>query len=186
MSLALMSQLITILLCIGVIVQATRMMRELKAVTNGDMSAVVTGLDRATLQASAVLADLKRTLGTDGAALAQALADGQELQEELTMLIGIANSMAERLVDAGKTRPGPTIDMDDMSAQPAHFAQPAHSAQPAMSAPSMMAAAHMPVQPVAPVMPDAAFVPPVQPETQEARETREIREMLEPYLREIA
>lgn len=173
MSLALMSQLITIVLCIGVIVQATRMMRELKAVTNGDMSAVVTGLDRATLQASAVLADLKRTLGTDGAALAQALADGQELQEELTMLIGIANSMAERLVDAGKARPGPTIDMEDMSAQPA------------MSAPSMMAA-QMPVQPAAPVMPDAAFVPPAQPETQEAREAREIREMLEPYLREIA
>jgi len=173
MSLALMSQLITIVLCIGVIVQATRMMRELKAVTNGDMSAVVTGLDRATLQASAVLADLKRTLGTDGAALAQALADGQELQEELTMLIGIANSMAERLVDAGKTRPGPTINMAEASAPPI------------MSAPIAMPA-HMPAQPVAPVMPDATFVTPELPETQESKEAREIREMLEPYLREIA
>lgn len=184
MSLALMSQLITILLCVGVIVQSTRMMRELKAVTNGDMSAVVTGLDRATVQASAVLADLKRTLGTDGAALAQALADGQELQEELTMLIGIANSMAERLVEAGKTRPGPTIDMADA---PASSVMSAPTASVAMAAQTSV---QMPVQPAAPatapIMPDAARAPSALPETQEAREAREIREMLEPYLREIA
>jgi hypothetical protein len=104
MNFALMSQLITIMLCVGVIVQATRMMRELKTVANGDMAAVVSGLDRATTQASMVLAELKRTLGGDGAAMAETLSQGREIQEELTMLIGIANSMAERLVEAGQAR----------------------------------------------------------------------------------
>lgn len=111
MTLTLMSHAITILLCVGVIIQSTRMMRQLRAVADSEMGAVVTGLDRAIVQASAVLADLKRTLSTDGAALAQTLADGTELREELTMLIGIANSMAERLVEAGQSRPGPVLDM---------------------------------------------------------------------------
>jgi hypothetical protein len=105
MSLALMSNLLTILLCIGVIIQGTRMLSRLKTVSDGQMGAIVSGLDRATAQASLVLADLKRTLGQDGAALAQSLADGQELRDELTVLIGIANAMAERLVEAGQTRP---------------------------------------------------------------------------------
>jgi hypothetical protein len=113
MSLTLMSNLATMMLCIGVIVQAMRMMRQLQAVKNSELGAVVTGLDKATGQAAAVLADLKRTLGTDGAALAQRLADGTELREELTMLIGIANSMAERLVEAGQAKAaGPVIDAD--------------------------------------------------------------------------
>jgi Domain of unknown function (DUF6468) len=115
MSLSLMSNLATMMLCIGVIVQAARMMRQLQAVKNSELGAVVTGLDKATAQAAMVLADIKRTLGTDGAALAQQLADGTELREELTMLIGIANSMAERLVEAGQTKAGTVIDAPAMS-----------------------------------------------------------------------
>jgi inorganic triphosphatase YgiF len=111
MSLALMSNLLTMMLCVGVIVQATRMMRQLRAVKESDLAVVVTGLDRATGHAVAVLADLKRTLGTDGAALAQSLADSTELREELSVLIGIANAMAERLVEAGQGVPRTTIDI---------------------------------------------------------------------------
>lgn len=110
MSIALTSNILTMLLCIGVIVQAGRTVRQLRAIRKSELGAVVAGLDLATHQAGLVLADIRRTLGTEGTALAQALSDGKELREELTMLIGIANSMAERLVEAGQARPGVVID----------------------------------------------------------------------------
>lgn len=111
MTLSLMANLVTIFLCIGVIVQATRMMRQLAAVKDSELATVVTGLDQATARAAEVLADIKGSLGRDGAALAQSLAEGQELREELTMLIGIADAMAERLVEAGRNpKAGPVIE----------------------------------------------------------------------------
>lgn len=111
MTLTLMSNLLTIILCIGVIVQGSRMMVRLRAVSDGQMGNIVSGLDRATAQASLVLADLKQTLAVEGGALAQSLVQAEELRDELSVLIGIANAMAERLVEAGQT-PRPACDAE--------------------------------------------------------------------------
>ncbi|MBB6122772.1 DUF6468 domain-containing protein [Sphingobium subterraneum] len=102
MSLTLMSNVVTAMLCVGVIVQSIRMMRRLRLVSDGQLGTMVNALDRATSQASTVLAGLRSTLSIDGAAVAQDVAAARELREELTVLIGIANSMADRLVEAGQ------------------------------------------------------------------------------------
>ena len=103
MSFTLMSNALTALLCIGVIVQSVRMMQCLRLVSDGQLGTMVGALDRATSQASTVLAGLRSTLSIDGAALAQDVIAARELREELTVLIGIADAMAERLVKAGQT-----------------------------------------------------------------------------------
>lgn len=104
MSLDLTANILTIILCIAVIVQAVRMNRQLRAVKDADLRGVVTALDEATVRASQVLADLRRTLGSQAAGLSSDIDQAATLREELSVLIGIANAMAERLVEAGQAR----------------------------------------------------------------------------------
>lgn len=99
MNFMLTSNLLTIILCIGVIVQSGRMMQRLRLVSDGQMGAIVAALDRATSQASTVLAGLRSTLSIDGAAVARDVAEARDLKEELAVLIGIANAMADRLAE---------------------------------------------------------------------------------------
>lgn len=93
------ANLLTMLFCTIVFIQSIRMMRALNALKRNDLGQVVATLDQATVQARLVLSELKGTLthyarGTHDAARAKAVAD------ELKMMIEIADSTAERLVDA--------------------------------------------------------------------------------------
>ena len=103
MSFTVFTNLITVLFCIAVLVQSVRMMRSLKQVREGQLDRTVGALDTATTKAQAVLSELKQTLTTEGAANARTLGDAREVREELNVMIGIANAMAERLIEAAST-----------------------------------------------------------------------------------
>lgn len=99
MNLTLMSQAILAILCLGVIVQAMRLMRRLRQLSNSGLESTVAALDRATGEARTVLDGLRQSLGGDGADVARQVLAARTLSDELGMLIGIANSMADRLAD---------------------------------------------------------------------------------------
>lgn len=94
------TNIVMILMCIAVLVQSVRMMRSLKAMRESALAEAAQALDRATAAANHVLGELKRTLKEDSLATAEALREGAALREELIVMVGIANSVAERLVDA--------------------------------------------------------------------------------------
>ena len=108
MTFSVFTNVLVMMLCIAVLVQSVRMMRSLKAVKEGALKETVAALDNATREAKIVLGELKKTLQNDCAHNARTLVDGGKMLEELTMMIGIGNSVAERIIDASdKARNAP-------------------------------------------------------------------------------
>ncbi len=107
MNLTLMSHSLLAILCFGVIIQTMRLMRRLRAVSDGRMGEIVAALDRATGEARTVLEGLRRTLGGEGAEVARQVGAARELSEELGVLIGIADAMADRLAGDGEKEEAP-------------------------------------------------------------------------------
>lgn len=108
MTYAIMSQLLLGILCCGVMVQTVRLMRRLRLIADGRLGEAVSALDSATREARTVLAGLRQALGGDGAAVAREVMAARALSEELRVMIGIADAMAERLAESGSTEPAPT------------------------------------------------------------------------------
>lgn len=100
MTFATFTNVALMLLCVAVLVQSARMMKSFSAIRSGDLGATVKSLDNATAQARTVLAELRETLATDGAANARAIASGEALRDELSVMVGIGNSVAERIMEA--------------------------------------------------------------------------------------
>lgn len=100
MSIALLANVLTIILCMAVLVQSVRMMKSLRTVKDGALTQVVEALQVATVQARAVLSDMKHTLGTDCARNAQLVERARELRDELSLMTGLADAAAERIVSA--------------------------------------------------------------------------------------
>jgi hypothetical protein len=100
MSLALLANVLTMIFCMAVLVQSVRMMRSLRTVKDGALTQVVDALQNATVQARAVLSDMKQTLGTDCAQHARLVDQARNLRDELSDMIGIADSACERIVAA--------------------------------------------------------------------------------------
>lgn len=100
MSIALFANVLTIILCMAVLVQSVRMMKSLRTVKDGALTQVVEALQVATVQARAVLSDMKHTLGTDCARNAQLVERARELRDELSLMTGLADAAAERIVSA--------------------------------------------------------------------------------------
>jgi hypothetical protein len=116
MTFATLTNVVLILLCGAVLVQSVRMMRSFETMKKGGLKEVVEALDRSTAQARHVLGDLKETLRTEGAANARNVARGEEMREELTMMVGIANAVAERIVEtveAAKTLQRAQVEDED-------------------------------------------------------------------------
>jgi len=95
-----LSNIVTMLFCIAVLVQSVRLIRALRAVKSDDFGAIISALDASTAQARTVLADLHETLRTECTANARVIASGTAMREELTIMSGIADSVAERIVEA--------------------------------------------------------------------------------------
>ena len=133
MSFATLSNIATIMFCIAVLVQSVRMMRCLRDMKGDEFGAVVAALDAATAEARSVLADLRETLRTDCAANARVIASGTTMREELTVMTGIADAVAERLLEAvGKSseaRPKPAARATP-AAKAAHPAEQAPTSTP--------------------------------------------------------
>lgn len=103
MSFTAMTNLITILFCMAVLVQSVRLMRSLKQVREVGLEDTVGALDVATAQARTVLNGLRQTLATDGTANLRALGEAREIRDELDVMVGIANAIAERLLETAST-----------------------------------------------------------------------------------
>jgi len=100
MSFTVFTNIITVLFCVAVLIQSVRMLRSLKQVREGQLDRTVLALETATAKAHGVLSEMKQTLSTEGAANSHALAEARDVREELHVMIGIANAMAERLMEA--------------------------------------------------------------------------------------
>ncbi len=94
------TNLVVAAMCLAVILQSVRMIRNIRAVQTGDLGDTIKSLDRATAQARAVLAELKDVLLTDGAANARSIATGEILRDELSVMVGIGNAVADRIMEA--------------------------------------------------------------------------------------
>jgi hypothetical protein len=100
MTFASFTNLVVAALCVAVLLQSVRMMRSIRAMKSGDLGDTIASLDRATAQARGVLADLKDVLTTDGAANIRTIASGETLRDELSVMVGIGNAVADRIMDA--------------------------------------------------------------------------------------
>ncbi|WP_313537876.1 DUF6468 domain-containing protein [Sphingomonas sp.] len=128
MSIALFANVLTIILCVAVLVQSMRMMRSLRAVKDGALTDVVKALDHATVQARSVLSDMKQTLGTDCARHARLVEQARDLRDELSDMIGIADSACERIVSAVSLANALRVASDEAAAQEAEIEAPVDEA----------------------------------------------------------
>jgi len=116
MTFTLVTNFACMILCCAVLVQSMRLMRSLRAVKDGSLGQVVQSLDKATGLARAVLSDMKTTLGRDVAANAATLDEAKAIRDELNVMIGIGDAIAERIANASSianaTR-APEADADD-------------------------------------------------------------------------
>jgi hypothetical protein len=100
MTFATFTNLIVAVLCMAVVLQSLRMKRNIDIIKSGDMAEMIKSLDIATGQAREVLARLKDVLTTDGAANVRTIASGESLRDELSVMVGIGNAVAERIMEA--------------------------------------------------------------------------------------
>lgn len=100
MTFASLTNIVVACLCLGVILQSVRMIRNIRLIQTGDLGDTIKSLDRATAQARAVLGELKDVLVTDGAANARIIATGETLRDELSVMVGIGNAVADRIMEA--------------------------------------------------------------------------------------
>lgn len=100
MTFSTLTNFMTMLFCAAVLVQSVRMMRCLRAVKGAAFGEMLAALDASTAQAKTVLADLRDTLRIDCTANARVIASGEAMREELTVMAGIADAVAERIVEA--------------------------------------------------------------------------------------
>ena len=124
MSFAVVTNIVTALFCLAVLVQSVRMTRALNAMKDGGLNAVVDALDKSTTQARGVLGELKATLSECGGG-ERVMREGKEIAEELGVMIGIANAAAERLLEASASanrKAAEASDGDDAGLQRAAVA----------------------------------------------------------------
>ncbi len=117
------------MLCIAVMVQCVRLDRALKAVTSSDMGKNVSALDAATNRAKSVLNEMKSTLSSDGVACARAVEEAKEASQELSLMVKIGSSMADRLIEAAESAPKAKAEVEAKA--PAKRKAPAKSKKPA-------------------------------------------------------
>lgn len=87
-------------LCIGVLVQTSRLMRNIKILRSTDFKQMILALDRSSEQARQVISEIKETLGGCVAANNFSLEAAQELRDELSLMSQVANSAGDRILEA--------------------------------------------------------------------------------------
>jgi hypothetical protein len=100
MSFAMLINIVVAVLCALVVLQSVRMMRNIRDMKAGNLGETVKSLDRATAQARQVLAELKVVLTNEGADNARAVQAGEALRDELSLMVGIGNAVADRIMEA--------------------------------------------------------------------------------------
>jgi hypothetical protein len=103
MSLTIISNIVVSILCVGVLIQVTRMSLALSTLQRSDIGETVAALDHATARATATLAEFQRALAAESAANQRSLSSGEALRDELSVMVGIGNNIADRIMDAAAT-----------------------------------------------------------------------------------
>jgi ABC-type transporter Mla subunit MlaD len=169
MSMSVISNIVTAMLCIAVLVQSIRLMRGIQAVRKTDISAMVGAMEKATAEARHVLTDIKETITGPVANTAELIRKGDDMREELSTLISIADAMAERLASLPKTVAQPVADTPvqapQVQAVRADEPRPSAAALPLESEAIIKSALEAARQPAAPEAPAAR--PQVQAEAPE-------------------
>lgn len=102
MSFAAMTNYVTVILCVAVLIQCTRMMRSLDAFRRLDLQGTAAMLDRSTGEARRVLGEIKTLLEREAGPKIAMLEEAKGVADELAVMIGIANASADRMLDAGR------------------------------------------------------------------------------------
>lgn len=113
MTLSIAANLLTTLFCVIVAIQSIRMMRSLHALKRNDLGQMVAALDQASVQARIVLSEIKGTL-TQVQGRATDVTRAKAIADELRMMIEIADSTAERLVDAAADARRRSVDLVEL------------------------------------------------------------------------
>lgn len=92
------------ILCVIVVIQSLRMVRGVQEIRSLSFDEGVAQMDSATQRAQAVLTELKTVLDAATTAQNRAIVDGEALRDELSVMIGIGNAVAERIMDAADAR----------------------------------------------------------------------------------
>jgi hypothetical protein len=109
--------LVTIILCVAVLVQSTRMMRSLAVFRATDLPGTARALELATSGATDVLNELRVALSQNAEPTLRNLADAQAIGDELGVMIGIANATADRLLDTARHgREATALPVQDLAA----------------------------------------------------------------------
>ncbi len=101
--------LLVAVLLLATIVWAVRLDRRLKELRDGagGMRALVGELSQATQRAEAAIAGLKDAARGSGAELARSAAKAEALREELTLLVGAGEGLADRLAARSRAADAP-------------------------------------------------------------------------------
>lgn len=118
MTFATMTNIATMILCVAVLIQTVRLMGMLATVKGGALTEMVKSLEVATAEARRVLAGLSALLQGDVAKTSRTLVEGKTMMEELTIMTGIANAIAERIVEAASASNEPAKRAVDPVAMP--------------------------------------------------------------------
>jgi hypothetical protein len=96
--------IIMILLSLAVIVQTMRMARNMREFRASALNDSVARLEHAADQAKLVLGQMKNLLATEVVAQGRAVAASEALRDELSVMVGIGNAVAERILEAAATQ----------------------------------------------------------------------------------
>lgn len=107
MTFATLSNFILMLLCLAVIAQSVRMAKSVREIRSSPLDKSVAQLDRATGHAQAVLNELKALLATDVLAQGRVISSAEALRDELSVMVGIGNAVAERIMEAAALQKEP-------------------------------------------------------------------------------
>ncbi|TCP37521.1 hypothetical protein [Sphingomonas sp. BK235] len=106
----LVTNIVTSLLCAGVLVQTVRLSRAVRTLRQSGLVDVVQTLEAATAASQQALSALGTVLATDGPTLDAAVRDGRAvrdqlhaLRDELSLMIDIGNGVADRILAAADT-----------------------------------------------------------------------------------
>lgn len=101
-------------LCVIVVVQSLRMVKSVREIRNLSLDESIAQIDAATSRAQAVLTELKMILSSTTAVQNRAIVEGEALRDELELMIGIGNSVADRITEAATAPIGPKAVNDDL------------------------------------------------------------------------
>jgi hypothetical protein len=102
---------VLMLLCIAVLVQTARLMRSIRAIRSIDFKGTIVALDKSSEEARQVIQEMKEALSGCVLANKLALSKSQDLRDELSFMSDLANSSADRVIEAVEQHAGMRFDL---------------------------------------------------------------------------